>query len=119
MSQPPNQDPIRCAAASASETETDCTGNRVAKSEPAIPSLLTAAEVRELLRCSDRTIRRWVARGFLQPVRFGRTLRFRADDVRRLVSDRHVSTVLARAGGKKTHGGDAVTSSEDADDNPL
>lgn len=119
MSQPPNQRLTRCAAASSSEIEAGCANSETAKPEAELSSLLTTAEVEDLLRCSDRTIRRWVARGFLKPVQFGRTLRFRADDIHRLVSDRHVSAVLMRSGCKEMRDGDAVTSSEDADDNPL
>ncbi len=47
--------------------------------------LLVIGEVAELLRCSERTIRRWVRGGRLPVVRIGGAVRFRADDVAALL----------------------------------
>ena len=51
-------------------------------------SFLTIREVAERLKVSQRTIRRWIDRGYLQAVKLGRTVRI--DE--RALSDRIVST---------------------------
>lgn len=81
--------------------QADCTSGEGGSREPTIPILLTTAEVQAKLRCSDRTIRPWVSREYLEPVRNGRTLRFRADDLHRLVSDRLTNAVLMHVGRRK------------------
>jgi hypothetical protein len=53
--------------------------------EPAHTSLLTTREVGERLRLAPRTIRFWVERGWLNPVRLTpRSLRFRADEIEQI-----------------------------------
>jgi len=52
----------------------------------AIPRLLTLLEVADLLRVSEHTIRAWVRRGRLQPVRLCRKLLFSADEIARLLA---------------------------------
>lgn len=49
--------------------------------------LLRASKVRELLDCSDRTLRRWVAAGKFPPPdrKIGRTLRWRASTVNEFI----------------------------------
>ena len=51
-----------------------------------VPSLLTRAEVAELLRVSPRTIDRWVTEGRLSRVQLARAVRFRADDIAGLLN---------------------------------
>jgi excisionase family DNA binding protein len=46
-----------------------------------IPQLLTLAEVSERLRVSSHTVRAWVRRGKLKPVRICRRLLFSPDDL--------------------------------------
>jgi excisionase family DNA binding protein len=51
-----------------------------------IPRLLSLSEVADLLRVSPHTVRAWVRRGRLQPVRICRRLLFSPDVVSRFVS---------------------------------
>jgi excisionase family DNA binding protein len=51
-----------------------------------IPRLLSLSEVADLLRVSPHTVRAWVRRGRLQPVRICRRLLFYPDEVSRFVS---------------------------------
>jgi excisionase family DNA binding protein len=51
-------------------------------------TLLTPAEVRDVLRVSPRTLDNLIARGVLPVVRFGKARRFKRDDVVRCV-ERH------------------------------
>lgn len=48
--------------------------------------LLTLLEVSDLLRVSPHTIRSWVHKGRLQPVRICRRLLFSPDEIARLVA---------------------------------
>jgi excisionase family DNA binding protein len=48
---------------------------------PDVPQLLTLAEVSERLRVSSHTVRSWVRRGKLKPVRICRRLLFSPDDL--------------------------------------
>lgn len=101
------------------DAQTDCTSGEEGSREPAIPTLLTAAEAQAKLCCSDRTIRRWIARGYLEPVRIGRTLRFRADDIHHLISDRLTNAVLMRARGRMAHSDNTVMLPSNQEDKPL
>jgi len=49
--------------------------------------LLTLLEVADLLRVSPHTVRAWVRRGRLRPVRICRRLLFRPDEITRLLSE--------------------------------
>ena len=49
--------------------------------------LLSPVEVQEVFNRSDRTIRRWVKQGLLVPVRMGRSLFFRREDITRIIVD--------------------------------
>ncbi len=49
-----------------------------------IADLLSIAEVARIFGRSERTICRWCAAGYLVPIRIGRSVFFRADDIRRL-----------------------------------
>ena len=53
----------------------------------AIPKLLTLIAVAEALAVSPHTVRMWVRRGRLQPVRLCRRLLFDPAEVTRLVSE--------------------------------
>jgi excisionase family DNA binding protein len=48
--------------------------------------LLTAKEVAELLRCSKQAVYWWAETGVLPHVRIGRAVRFRRDDVERVMT---------------------------------
>jgi excisionase family DNA binding protein len=53
-------------------------------------ALLTAAEVAAILRVSRRTVYHWASTGEIPSVELGkRTVRFRREDVGRLVTRRH------------------------------
>jgi excisionase family DNA binding protein len=54
---------------------------------PDLPRLLTLAEVAERLRVSSHTVRSWVRKGRLKPVRICRRLLFSPDEVARFVAD--------------------------------
>lgn len=59
-----------------------------------LPELLSAAEVQAVFDRSSRTIRRWIRRSYLTPVRMGRSLFFRPDDIRRVISGELQGTIL-------------------------
>ncbi len=61
------------------------------KEPPYLFELMTAEELARALRVSRSTVYRWAWEGVLPMVRLGRTVRFRRDDVLRL---------LERAGGR-------------------
>lgn len=63
-----------------------------AETEP-LPALLSTAEIGERFGRSARTIRRWVRRGYLVPVRVGGAVFFRAEDVRQLIVERLVASI--------------------------
>jgi excisionase family DNA binding protein len=49
--------------------------------------LMTVKEVARLFRRSERTIREWVRKGRLKPVRIGRSVYFLRSEVERLLED--------------------------------
>jgi excisionase family DNA binding protein len=53
-----------------------------------MPALLSAAQVAQIFGRSKRTIRNWVRAGHLHPVRLGRSVFFRADDIHALLEAR-------------------------------
>jgi excisionase family DNA binding protein len=58
------------------------TARRPASAEPGRPSLLTVAELADLLRISIDTVYSWAAEGKLpKPIRIGRRLLWRAEDI--------------------------------------
>ena len=62
----------------------------------ALPTMLSTAEIAAAFGRSPRTIRRWVERRYLVPVRIGGAVFFRVEDVRRLISDRMVAAILTQ-----------------------
>jgi excisionase family DNA binding protein len=54
----------------------------------ALLHLLTLPEVAELLRVSDKTVRRWMLSKRLPHVRLGRVVRFRQDELLRWIEAR-------------------------------
>lgn len=60
----------------------------------ALPTLLSTAEIAAAFGRSPRTIRRWVERRHLVPVRIGGAVFFRVEELRRLISDRMVAAIL-------------------------
>jgi excisionase family DNA binding protein len=63
-------------------------GLRPHGNQPTVEPLLTLPEVARLLRLSEKSIRRMVARRRLPCVRLGRSVRFDAGDVLRWLSAR-------------------------------
>jgi excisionase family DNA binding protein len=55
-----------------------------------LPALLTTKEVAAYRRVTPRTVRNWEKAGLLTPIRFGRTVRFRREDI---VSEEHMEMV--------------------------
>ena len=71
-------------------------------STSSIPDLLSGAEVEQIFGRSARTLRRWEQQGYLRPVRIGGAKFYRANDIRRLISDQlekamHKPTGAAKA----------------------
>jgi len=62
------------------------------ETEP-LPGLLSTAEIAERFGRSPRTMRRWVERGYLVPVRVGGAVFFRVEDVRELIVERLVASI--------------------------
>ena len=54
---------------------------------PAIPQLLTLIEVAERFRVSTHTIRGWVRKGKLRPIRLCRRLLFHPDELVRFLAE--------------------------------
>jgi excisionase family DNA binding protein len=52
-----------------------------------IPQLLTLLELAERLRVSPHTVRSWVRKGKLRPVRLCRRLLFQPDEVARFLAE--------------------------------
>lgn len=76
-----------------------------------LPKLLTAAEVAAVFRRSERALRDWMRRGYLAPLRVGRSLYFREEEVRALLGGRMRQAILEsrrdRSGGAGTARADA------------
>jgi excisionase family DNA binding protein len=71
------------------------------QTEPPRPlkPLLSVADVMALFNRSERTIRRWIAKGYLPSVQIGGAVFFREEDVRALIAGRLSRRVLARSQG--------------------
>ncbi|HWF51565.1 MAG TPA: helix-turn-helix domain-containing protein [Solirubrobacteraceae bacterium] len=67
---------------------------------------LTVAEVAELLRLNQQTVRNWIDQGSLPALRVGRRVRIKRSDFERLVSDGY-------SAGSPAGGADAGPSAED------
>ena len=52
----------------------------------ALPGLLAMPDVQAVFGRSPRTIRRWIRRGHLVPVRIGGAVFFRESDIRKLIA---------------------------------
>ena len=50
-------------------------------------SFLTVAEVAEVLKLNQQTIRNWIDQGSLPAIRIGRRVRIRRSDFKRLIED--------------------------------
>jgi excisionase family DNA binding protein len=68
---------------------------------------LTVAEVAELLRLNQQTVRNWIDQGSLPALRVGRRVRIKQSDLDRLLSDGYNNT------GPNAGGPDAGPSAED------
>ena len=62
----------------------------------ALPTMLSTTEIAAAFGRSARSMRRWAQRGDLVPIRIGGGVFFRAEDVRRLISDRMVAAILTQ-----------------------
>lgn len=63
--------------------------------------LLSIAEVGALFNRNERSLRRWEKAGHLIPVRVGRSLFYRREDVERLITQRMTDAALARMDGRE------------------
>ena len=61
-----------------------------------IPQVISIADVAVIFGCSQRTIHRWIGRGTLDPVRIGRSIFIRVEDVQVLISGHMTDRILAR-----------------------
>ena len=61
-----------------------------------LPVLLSVPDVCRLFRRSERAIRDWVRRGHLTPVRIGRSVFFREDDLRAVIAGRLCDALRGR-----------------------
>jgi hypothetical protein len=52
----------------------------------ALEPMLPSSDVQALLGKCERTLRRWEKRGFLRPIRVGRTLLYQPEDIRNLIA---------------------------------
>ncbi|WP_338929180.1 helix-turn-helix domain-containing protein (plasmid) [Roseomonas mucosa] len=88
--------------------------------DPSLPKLLTAAEVAAVFRRSERALRDWVRRGHLVPVRIGRAVFFREEEVRALLGGRLRQSLLQ---ARRERSGSAGTARADttpaATSNPV
>ena len=68
----------------------------------AVPDMLPTGALAAKFGRSPRTIRRWVERGYLVPIRIGAAVFFRAEDVLRLLNDQLVMSILERKPTRST-----------------
>ena len=88
--QPSDDGPLHGAAPGAASERGE------GSSQP-LPRLLSANEVAAVFNCSERTIRNWIQRGYLRPVRVGRSLFFLEADIRELIARRLCHGILTLA----------------------
>ena len=62
-------------------------------------SFLTVAEVAELLKLNQQTVRNWIDQGSLPAVRVGRRVRIRRSDFDRLIAQSATATHAVRRDG--------------------
>ena len=67
---------------------------------PPLSELIRGADVAAMFGVTDRTVRRWCAAGHLVPVRIGRSVFFRTDNIRRLIATDMVKATVKRAKGR-------------------
>jgi excisionase family DNA binding protein len=53
---------------------------------PPLPDLMTVKEICRWTLKTDRTIRNWIEKGYLRPIRIGRSIFFQRDEVAALLS---------------------------------
>ena len=61
---------------------------------------LTVAEVAELLKLNQQTVRNWIDQGSLPALKVGRRVRIRRSDLERVLQDGATRTGKAAAGGR-------------------
>jgi excisionase family DNA binding protein len=75
-------------------------------------SFLTVAEVAEVLKINQQTVRNWIDQGSLPALRVGRRVRIRRSDFERILAESYSGgTTTARAAGPSAEdfwGGEAV-----------
>lgn len=77
-----------------------------AASPAPLSDLLRMADVAEMFGCCAWTIRRWCSAGHLAPVRIGRSVFFRSDDIRRLIAIDMAVIIVKRGCLGQRHGSD-------------
>ncbi|GAA0575797.1 hypothetical protein GCM10009416_13120 [Craurococcus roseus] len=75
----------RSASASLGESGHPPPDDATGAGAPRMPALLSAAEVARIFGRSRRTLRDWARAGHLRPVRVGRSVFFRADNIDALI----------------------------------
>jgi len=83
---------------------------------PPLSDLIRGAAVAAMFGCCERTIRRWCAAGHLMPVRIGRAVFFRTDDIRRLIATDMAAVIVKHTTARGQQSSDP-SSGGDSDSN--
>lgn len=78
-------------------------------------SFLTVAEVAEVLKLNQQTVRNWIDQGSLPALRVGRRVRIRRSDFLRILAESNAGPASARPAGPSAEdfwGGEAVAFAE-------
>ncbi len=77
--------PVDDAASEQTDAAVPSPPSNASRSGDALPDLMAVADAASVFGRSERTMRRWIARGWLPALSVGRSLFIRSDDVRKLI----------------------------------
>jgi excisionase family DNA binding protein len=75
-------------------------------------SFLTVAEVAEMLRLNQQTVRNWIDQGSLPALRVGRRVRIRRSDLERILAEGYTAGTRAGPSAEDFWGGQPVGTAE-------